>query len=65
MNKMFLGIFVFALTGLPWVSANEVDRPEQDKRVCIQLPCPDDCGLEALTEQKPEVVCVPLVVKTD
>ena len=63
MNKMIVCVSVLTLTGLPSVYANEIDEPDQDKRVCIELPCPDDCGLERLTEEKPEVVCVPLAEK--
>ena len=63
MNRFIVCVSVLALSGLTSVYANEVDEPDQDNRVCIELPCPDDCGLEALTEEKPEVVCVPLITK--
>jgi len=63
MNRMIGLVSVLVLTGLPSVYANEVNEPDQDKRVCIELPCPDDCGLAGLTEQKPEVICLPLAEK--
>ncbi len=65
MNKMIICVSLLALTGLPSAYANEVDEPAQDKHVCIELPCPDDCGLAPLTEEKAEVVCMPLSVKVE
>ena len=62
MNKMIVCVAVFSLAGLPSVHANEAGETEQGECVCLQLPCPDDWGLETLTEEKPEVVCVPLAV---
>jgi hypothetical protein len=63
MNRMIVLVSVLVLTGLPLVYANEVNEPDQDKCVCIELPRPDACGLETLTEEKPEVVCVTLAEK--
>jgi len=43
------------LFAMPAPAAQE----EQAKdKVCIELPAPNDCGLESLTAEEPEVVCL-------
>lgn len=34
-------------------------------KACIELPVPDDCGLESLSAQEPETVCLPIAADGD
>ena len=52
---MTIPLVAFCISGF---AGEETPEPEQ-KVVCIELPCPDDCGIEPIGEQTPEVICFP------
>ena len=57
-----LCILVGALAVMPAVSAQDIvadKNPSPNGWTCVELPCPDDCGLESLVEKAPTVVCFP------